>query len=262
MELQDYLKILRKRGWIIVLVALITAISAYGFSRLQTPEYKGYIKLHFRPARTDWGLQNAAKESLPSFREMIESDQTIRKVIEILQLDISIDSLRAKIATSADQAAFSITIEARDYIPEVAKQIVQTLAEVFKEEQDEWNLRQERRDRVEVYIRNEPRVRLFRPRKKINAIAGGIFGVLLGGLVVFFLEWLESDIIRTAEDVERYIGVTVLGSIPTITVREKAPPERRLRPSLLRGLNPTVLISFGAGFLVGAFIVGIAFTIL
>lgn len=262
MELQDYLKILRKRGWIIVLAAIITAVSAYGFSKLQTPEYKGYTKLHFRPARADWGLQSAAKESLPSFREMIESDQTIRKVIERLQLDISTDALRAKVATSADLAAFAIKIEARDYNPEVAKQIAQTLAEVFKEEQDEWNLRQERRDRVEVYIRNEPRVYLFRPKKKINAIAGGIFGVLLGGLIVFFLEWLESDIIRTAEDVERYIGVTVLGSIPTITAGEKVPSKRRLRLSLLRSLNPIVFLSFGTGFLVGAIIVGIAFIIL
>jgi len=36
------------------------------------------------------------------------------------------------------------------------------------------------------------------------------------------LEWLESDIIRSSEDVERYIGVPVIGTIPTITARETA----------------------------------------
>ena len=33
-------------------------------------------------------------------------------------------------------------------------------------------------------------------------------------MVVFFLEWLEQDVIRSASDIERAIGVTVLGSVP------------------------------------------------
>jgi capsular polysaccharide biosynthesis protein len=40
-------------------------------------------------------------------------------------------------------------------------------------------------------------------------------------LVVFFLEWLEQDVIRSASDVERTIGVTVLGSIPPGTASER-----------------------------------------
>jgi hypothetical protein len=28
------------------------------------------------------------------------------------------------------------------------------------------------------------------------------------------LEWLEADVIRSEEDVERYLGVAVLGAIP------------------------------------------------
>jgi len=34
-------------------------------------------------------------------------------------------------------------------------------------------------------------------------------------VIVFVLEWLESDIVRTADDVERCVGWTVLGAIPT-----------------------------------------------
>jgi hypothetical protein len=36
-------------------------------------------------------------------------------------------------------------------------------------------------------------------------------------LVVFFLEWLEQDVIRSASDVERTILVAVLGSIPPVS---------------------------------------------
>ena len=227
MEIQEYFRILWKRGWIIILVAFITVASAYGFSKMQMKEYKGSIKLQFRTARADWGLQNAAKGLLPSYREFITNDKTADEVIDRLRLDMSRDSLLAKVTTSADEATFGIQIDARDHDPKVASDIARTFAQVFKEEQDTWNQEQDKRDQVEVYMWNEARVSLFKPRTKINTLAGGIFGLMLGMVIVFFLEWLESDIVRTAEDVERHVGVAVLGSIPTITSEQVAPVRAR-----------------------------------
>ena len=227
MEIQEYFRILWKRGWIIILLAAITTVSAYGFSKIQMPEYKGSITLQFRPARADWGLQNAAKGLLPSYREFITNDTTAAKVIDRLHLDMSKDSLLAKVTTSADEATFGIQIDARDHDPKVASDIARTFAQVFKEEQDTWNQEQDKRDQVEVYMWNEARVSLFKPRTKINTLAGGIFGLMLGVVIAFFLEWLESDIVRTAEDVERHVGVAVLGSIPTITSDEVVPVRAR-----------------------------------
>jgi len=260
-ELQDYLRILWKRGWIIVLVAFITAASAYGFSKLQMPIYKGIQQIHFKPARADWGLQMSAKDQLPIYLAQLNSDEVAWKVINRLGLDLLPSALRARIKVGTDQASFSLTVEALDPDPDIAKDIARTFAEVFKEDQDEWNQRQDKRDRVYAYIRNEPQCTLHRPKTKINTLAGGIFGVLLGGLVVFFLEWLESDIVRTAEDVERYIGVPVLGTIPTMAGRTASTGRRRWLPSFKR-LNPTKALIFGAGFLAGAAVASLVFTIL
>lgn len=240
MELQDYFRILWKRGWIIVLMAFITAASAYGFSKMQTPEYKGSTKLLFRPARADWGLQNAAKGLLPSYREFIKKDETADEVIDRLRLDMSRDSLLAKVTTSADEATFAIQIDARDYDTRTAGNIAWTFAQVFKEEQDTWNKHQDIRDQVEVYIAwKQARISLFKPRTKINTLAGGIFGTMVGMLIAFPLEWLESDIVRTAEDVERHVGVAVLGSIPAMTSEEVMPigAGRKRRWAFLRSLK-------------------------
>ena len=88
-------------------------------------------------------------------------------------------------------------------------------------------------------ILNDARQYLFSPRKKINTLAGGIFGVMLGVVIAFFLEWLESDIVRTAEDVERHVGVAVLGSIPAITSEEVVHVRagRKRRWAFLRSLR-------------------------
>jgi capsular polysaccharide biosynthesis protein len=264
-EIQEYVKILWKRGWIIVLLAVITAASAYGFSKRQTPEYKGSTKLLFRPARADWGLQNAAKGLLPSYREFIKKDETADEVIDRLRLDMSRGSLLAKVTTSADEATFAIQIDARDHYTRTAGDISWNFAQVFKEEQDTWNQHQDIRDQVEVYVAwKEPRISLFKPRTKINTLAGGIFGVMLGVVIAFFLEWLESDIVRTAEDVERHVGVAVLGSIPVITSEEVVPvrPRRKRRWSFLRSFNLSTVLVFGAGSLAGAVIASLALTIL
>ena len=261
MELQDYLRILWKRGWIIILVAFITAASAYGFSKLQMPIYKGIQQIHFKPARADWGLQMSAKDQLPIYLAQLNSDEVAWKVINRLGLDLQPSALRAKIRVGSDQATFSLTVEALDPDPKIAKDIADAFARVFVEDQDEWNQRQDKRDRIYAYIRNDARYQLFSPRKKVNTLAGGIFGVLLGGLVVFFLEWLESDIVRTAEDVERYIGVPVLGTIPTMAGRTASAGRRRWLPTF-KGLNPTKALIFGAGFLTGAAVASLVFTVL
>ena len=56
MEFRDYLNVLVKRGWIILLVAVITASSAYVFSTMQTVTYRSSIWLNVWPGRPDWGL--------------------------------------------------------------------------------------------------------------------------------------------------------------------------------------------------------------
>ena len=48
----------------------------------------------------------------------------------------------------------------------------------------------------------------------VNTLAGGILGVLLGGVAIFVLEYLESNIIRSRQDAERVLGLAVIGAIP------------------------------------------------
>ena len=55
---------MRRWGWILVLVAALTAGSAYVFSKAQTPVYKSTIFVGVQPTRPDLGLTAAAKSLL------------------------------------------------------------------------------------------------------------------------------------------------------------------------------------------------------
>lgn len=219
MEPTDYLRIFRKRGWIVILVALVAAASAFGFSKLQTPVYSASVKLSVNPARADWGLANITRELLRNYAENIRTHTMAQEVIDRAQLDMDTTTLLGKLFVSPAADTFTLQLEARDTDPEVAMTIVQTMAEVFKEDRDAWNQKQDKRDQIDVSILDNVwnlGYQQYSPNTKINTAAGGLFGLLVGLLVVFFLEWLEQDVIRSATDVERTIGVTVLGSIPPI----------------------------------------------
>jgi capsular polysaccharide biosynthesis protein len=236
MQLQDYARVLLKRGWIIVLLAALAAVSAYGFSKLQTPIYRSTVALNTVPSRpADWGQTQAIKNLMRNYVEQMQSPLLTQQVIDQLQLDVSPDKFISQINFNADESTLKITIEARHPIPAVAAKMAQTLADVFMSVHGTENLELDQRDRVLVKIlRNASSPDIFSPNTKINTLAGAVFGALIGLLVVFVLEWLESDIVRTTDDVERYIGVTVLGSIPTIGEKQSAgssPRRARLRPS-------------------------------
>jgi capsular polysaccharide biosynthesis protein len=261
-ELQDYLNILRKRGWIIVLMACITAASALGFSLVQTPKYRATAKLSVNPARADWGLANAAKTLLRNYTINMTTHKTAQKVIDRAELDMSTDDLLSKVTVSSDESNLTLQVDAKDYDPVVAIQIAQTLAEVFIEDQTEWNNKQDKSDRIEVSLLDDVRdAPKFSPKNKINTLAGGIFGVLLGGVIILLLEWLESDILRTPGDVERFIGLTVLGTIPTLGGSSPSLSRRKSR-GLRLGRLANTLIVFAVGFLAGGVVVGLVLTLL
>jgi len=231
--LRDYLAVLRKRGWIIILVALITAAGAFVFSKVQTPVYRSSIKLNVIPARLDWGLQQVIKAMMRNYAGQIQSRKNLAQVIERTQLDITPEQLAEKIKVSPIESDLLMQIDVDDYDPILAAQIAQTTAEVFVEQIKVYMLDQDKRDRVEVSIRdNAPPGVLHHPKWKINTIAGLAFGTLIGAIVVFILEWLESDTIRSSEDVERNVGIAVMGVIPAI--HNSGRHRRRTSPQTLQ----------------------------
>ncbi len=221
MPLQDYARVLLKRGWIIILLAIIATGSAYVFSKLQTPIYRSTATLSAVPSRpADWGQSQAIKSLLRNYVQQMQSPALVQPVIDKLQLDVTPPKFVSQLNFNAAEDTMTIAIEARHPIPAVAAKMAQTLAETFVSVQNQKNLQIDQSDRILVTIlSNATSPDIFTPNTKVNVLAGAVLGALIGVLIVFALEWLDSDIVRTAEDVERFIGVTVLGAIPTIADR-------------------------------------------
>src|SRR5512136_1495642 len=228
MELRDYLRILRKRGWIIILTTVLTAAAAFGFSQLQTVEYKSTISVFVRPERIDNGTLLATKQILRGFVAYIDSLNFAQQVINAKGLDMKADTLKPKVTIASKDEDYIIQIDVLDNDPAQSEAIALEWANQFVQWRDQDNLKQQKADRVDADIVQNPTTSKFRPQTTLNVAAGAIIGFLLGVVIVFFLEAIESNILRAPEDVERALGTTVIGAIPaagTEAVRSRKQPK-------------------------------------
>jgi len=214
LELTDYLSILRRRGWIIIVMIVVTAASAYAFSKLQTPVYKASVQVSINPARADLGLTQSAQWLLRNYVAIIDSNTWADDVVKRLDLDMTPGQLRSNATVASDESRFIIQIDVKDYDPGQAARIADAWAQLLVEWREQENADQRKEDRVKAYQIDAATWGLFSPKTKINVMAGGILGLLLAGVIIFFLEWVESGVVRSANDVERNLGLSVLGAIP------------------------------------------------
>lgn len=214
MELSDYLRILKQRGWIIILMALLTGAAAFGFSKMQTETFESNLKLLVLPSRTDFGQAQAAKELLRSYEQWLVSSYRAQDVIDVLGLDMTAAALLSDVKVASDNSSFVIQMTVENSNPDVANNIATAWGSLLIQWQNQNNDKLRKEDRINIEFLDDARAGLAGPKTKINTAAGFVFGALLGVIIVFALEWYESGIIKRTEDVDRYLGVPVIGNIP------------------------------------------------
>ncbi len=229
MELKRYAGALLKRGWIILLVAVITAASALAFAKMQQVTYRSSAILQVIPARPDFGLTQAAENLLRQFCFQIQTPDRAQKVINQLELDIPPERLLEHITAAARADEFLIQIDVDWPDPETTQELANALATDFAEYQATRNLGIDRRHQVDTLVLEPAKWGHVQwPKPTTLALSGAILGLLLGGLLAFGLEYLEAGIIRSPQDVERYVEVAVIGTIPAVN------PEKETGVSLRR----------------------------
>jgi len=230
MELWEYVEVLWRWGWVILLVTALCTMGAVGFSKLQTPRYTSIVELNVTPARLDLGLSQTVINLLRNYVSSIQSESMARRVIKRLGLsNIDATTLCAQIKAEARQSEFKIKIEVTDQDPLFAQRVAQAVAEIFVGDVQAFALRQDPLDRITATILNGGAQAATRtwPRNKLLAFAGVGGGLTLGLLIALALEWARVDLVQTAQEVEDWLGLPVLGNIPA--VRPSAMSRSRLR---------------------------------
>jgi capsular polysaccharide biosynthesis protein len=214
MNLMDYVRIIRRRWWIVVLLVILSMGSAFAFSKLQTPIYRSTQTILMKPSRVDYGLAEATTRLLRSYVVWLNSTERAQQVVDDLQLDMVPQALIGDVTIDTDESRLSLTIDVDLPNGELANQIARRWGEVFVDWRNSENQRTRYDERIDAELIDYPTYGQIRPSTRINVIAGAVLGLLLGGVIIFVLEYLDSNVIRHRDDVERSLELPVLGAIP------------------------------------------------
>ncbi|MCK6579030.1 MAG: hypothetical protein L6Q98_13085 [Anaerolineae bacterium] len=218
MSLIDYGRILFRRGWIMLLLAAVAAVSAYALSRIQTPLYRATQLVLIQPARADLGLAEGLLREINSYQVFLSSSERAQEVIDALQLDMLADSVLGATQITVNRENLTVQIDVTLENGDLAAQVARQWGDLFAEYRERDNQIRRQEDRVRAILPDKAIYTLYSPRTALNVIAGAVLGFLLGGVLVFVLEYLESAIVHRREDVERLFDQPLLAAIPDMEV--------------------------------------------
>ena len=198
--LQHYLRLLRRRGWALVVLPLAAAGLAFVYSRLQTPLYRATAAIAIQPARPDFGQSQAAKVLLSSYVQILSSvyggndpgQPSARRVLQELGVNMSPAELQRNTRLSIDERGMVIRLEVRAADGELAKRIAKRWAEQFVGWRQKENAKLRRENQIDALLLDEPTYVRFRPQTRLNVVVGGLAGLLVGLGVIFLQEGVEN----------------------------------------------------------------------
>ncbi len=212
------LKVLWKRKFSIILVALVFAIAAFGYSAfLAKKEYQSTSRIYVvsrqnqdNNALTNSDLQ-AGSYLVKDYREIILSQNVLSQAIEELKLDMTPAELSKKISVSVPTDTRILSITAKDGDPKEAARIANGLRNVAAEKIISVTKVSDVTTLDEAEVPQSP----SSPNIRRNVLLGFIAGV---GLMVVLLVVVEvlDDRVKRPEDVEELMGLPLLGVVPDI----------------------------------------------
>jgi capsular polysaccharide biosynthesis protein len=214
LSLNDYLRILLRRGWIMIALAIIAGATAYFLSRGQTPVYRASQIVLIEPSRADLGLAEATRTLTEPLTVVLNSEQRAQEIVNNLNLHMTAGELLANTTFASDQFRLTIQIDVTSTDPGEAAAIARAWGQQLVDYRNERNQLARREDRVFANMTDVARAGQIAPRPTFNAIAGALVGLLAGGVIVFVLEYLEAGIIRGRRDLGDDGNMYVLASIP------------------------------------------------
>ena len=212
------LKTLWKRKFSIVLVALVFAIAAFGYSAfLAKKEYQSTSRIYVvsrqnqdNNALTNSDLQ-AGSYLVKDYREIILSQNVLSQAIEELKLDLTPAELSKKISVSVPTDTRILSITAKDGDPKEAARIANGLRNVAAAKIISVTKVSDVTTLDEAEVPQSP----SSPNIRRNVLLGFIAGA---GLMVVLLVVVEvlDDRVKRPEDIEELMGFTLLGIVPDI----------------------------------------------
>lgn len=231
-DLYDLFRYLRRKLPVILAVTLLLGAAVFvGKKVFTTPQYQATVNFYINNGESS-AEYRFAQQTVLDCNVLIKSRNITGEIIKKLGLDMTEKQLAEKIKVEALDETRVVTVSATDPDPQRAADIANCASEQV------FDLMKEimRIDTVAMVNEAVP------PTSPVGAgaLKSAVAAMLLAGVLtvgVFCIIRVRDNSIRTEEDVERLLGLSVLGAVPVDENMEKAKGKKKRKyfVSLLTG---------------------------
>ena len=213
-EMFDYF--LSKISWIIIAIALAVAIGNVYSMFIRVPMYNSFTTLVLvseNEGSTGYSSsdQQLNKGLVTTYSEIIKSKTVLKPVISNLDLDYTVGTLQNRITVSSVNNTEIIKITVTDPDPKVATQIANEIAEVFESEIKNFY----KLNNVTVLDKAEKNLNPY----NVNYIKDNAIYIMIGLVLscgIIFIFFYFDTTIKTSEEIEKKLGLTIVGIVPKV----------------------------------------------
>lgn len=213
-DLVELLGVILHNLWIIIVSGVIVAAVALLVSYfIITPKYESVTKIYVisktnADTMTYSDLQ-AGSTLTKDYKELVKSRPVLEEVLAETGIDVELKDLEEQITVEVptDTRIVSITVEDKDpYEARIIADSVRIAAS--KHIQEVMNT-----EAVNVVEEASLPIEKSSPSILMNTAIGYAVGLFLA-IAIVIINYIMDDTIKTPDDVEKFLGVSVLGSIP------------------------------------------------
>lgn len=204
-----------------MLLAATVLAALAGYTYLQMPwvepRWRSSVLLQ-ATGRLDYGNFLALEKELRPLAEQVQQLGVMREVDRTLHTDLGAETMLEHTRAEPVQDSDQIRIDVEDADPTRAAQLSLAIADVYTQQHNAQEQGKLREERVILRPLDRPtQATLIWPQTRILVPAAGLLGLIVAGLVVLGLVYLD-DSIRSTSDVQRYLELPVLGLVPRYSV--------------------------------------------
>lgn len=210
-DLIEILNLLLRKWWLILLSLAVGVCAASGYTKIcVTPLYQASSMIYVLGTQGGESINiNLSRQLTSDFITLSKSRPVIEDAINRVNLDMTYEEVAGMISVEnpTDTSMLKTTVTSAD--PQLAKSLSNAMSDTLAERIQEV-MGKDKPSTVEKAI--EPKYPVT-PNTTKNMIVGGLLGaVLMMGILV--LLFLMDDRIKNQDDVERYLQLNVLASVP------------------------------------------------
>lgn len=202
-----------KKLLIIILTVLALAGGIFYSMKIQKPMYKSYTTILLTKEENNSTITSndisLNRNLVDTYREIIKSRNVLGKVITNLNLDCTIDELMKKVTVENINDTEIIKISVVDAQEWNSMKIADEIAKVFNTEVVKlYNIQN-----IGIIDTAELPTKPYNINHVKTAALTGAVGLVVGLGIVFVLFYFDTTI-KSSEEVERKLGLPVIGTIP------------------------------------------------